>query len=49
MAPSAAGRVQLLDKHGDIADPIGAGVDVYRRTARRIERLLKAQMEKEIT
>ena len=49
LAPSAAGRVQLLDKHGDIADPIGAGVDVYRRTARRIERLLKAQMEKEIT
>ncbi|GIW88551.1 MAG: protein-tyrosine-phosphatase [Isosphaeraceae bacterium] len=41
--PELAPRLRLLDPEGgDIEDPIGAGRDVYRRTADRIERGLHA-------
>ncbi len=37
--PQLASRLRLLDPDGgDIDDPIGAGRDIYRRTADRIER-----------
>jgi protein-tyrosine phosphatase len=41
--PELAGRLRLLDPDGgDIDDPIGAGREVYRRTADRIEEGLAA-------
>lgn len=39
-------HVRLLDSSGDIPDPVGAGPDVYVRTARRIEQALTDQMNK---
>jgi protein-tyrosine phosphatase len=40
--PEAAPRVRLLDRDGsDIMDPIGAGLDEYRRSADQIERSLR--------
>ena len=42
LVPAAVERVSLLDKAGPIDDPIGGGVDVYLRTGRRIERVLKS-------
>ena len=45
MVPEAAGKVRLLDARGDIADPMGSGIEVYRRTARRIERALRAVLK----
>ncbi|MFB3892727.1 MAG: Sua5/YciO/YrdC/YwlC family protein [Phycisphaerae bacterium] len=46
LAPSAAGKVRRLDDRGDISDPIGGGVGVYRKTAERIERALEALLDK---
>jgi L-threonylcarbamoyladenylate synthase len=34
--PEAAGKVQLIDPDGDIPDPLGASVEIYIETARRI-------------
>jgi protein-tyrosine phosphatase len=43
--PEAADRVRLLDPSGgDIPDPIGSGLDVYRRTAQVIEEHLDAHL-----
>jgi protein-tyrosine phosphatase len=43
---SGAGRKTfLLDAGGEIGDPIGGGAEVYRRTARRIERSLRRRMK----
>lgn len=36
MAPEAKDRVLLLDEAGDIPDPIGSGLEAYRKTAERI-------------
>ncbi len=36
--PEAASKCVLLDSEGDIPDPIGAGVEVYRECAKRIEK-----------
>ncbi len=41
MAPSAAGKVRRLTASGDVPDPIGGGLDVYRGTARQVEEALK--------
>lgn len=48
MAPDAAGRVRRLDGQVNIPDPIGAGADVYRKTAERIKRLILDCMDKEL-
>ena len=47
LAPSATGRIRLLDQDGDIPDPIGASVDVYLDIAKRIDSLFKAYLEEE--
>lgn len=36
IAPDAGDKVMLLDSAGDIPDPIGAGLEAYRKTAERI-------------
>jgi len=36
IAPEAKNKVMLLDGTGDIPDPIGAGLETYRKTAERI-------------
>ncbi|RKY05086.1 MAG: hypothetical protein DRP66_10925, partial [Planctomycetota bacterium] len=38
MCPEAAGRCVLLDNEGDIPDPIGEPLEVYRECAKRIEK-----------
>ena len=44
--PEAAPRVKLLDaEHGDIADPIGGSIDVYRHCADQIKRGLDQHAE----
>jgi len=40
-----AGKTFLLDASGEVGDPIGAGADVYLRTARRIEASLRRRMK----
>jgi protein-tyrosine phosphatase len=40
-----AGCVSLLDEEGEIPDPIGAGLDVYRQTACAIERSIRRRMD----
>lgn len=45
MAPDAAHRVQTVDPHGDIDDPIGSGPEVYQSTARRLETLLRSRIQ----
>ncbi len=45
MAPSAAEKVRRLTASGDIPDPIGGGLEVYRRTARKIEEALERLLE----
>ncbi|MHC4983895.1 MAG: L-threonylcarbamoyladenylate synthase [Planctomycetota bacterium] len=49
LVPAAAGRTQMLDKAGDIADPIGGGYEAYRATAARIQRALKAHLDEVLT
>ena len=44
----AADRTYLLDPDGDIADPIGGGVETYLRVARRIERSLRKHMKEKL-
>jgi len=44
LAPSATTRIRLLDPDGDIPDPIGADVSVYRDIAERIDRSFKAYL-----
>ena len=36
IAPNVSSRIELLDRSGSIADPIGRGDAVYRKTARQI-------------
>lgn len=43
--PDVADRCRLLDETGDIPDPIGADLDVYRRTAGRICRALEIRLK----
>ena len=44
LAPSAAGRIRLLDQDGDIPDPIGADVSVYQDIAERIDRSFRTYL-----
>lgn len=46
VAAGDAGKVRRLDPAGDISDPVGSGVSVYRQTAERIEKILKNTFEK---
>ncbi len=46
LVPDAAEKVRKLDARGDVADPIGGGPVVYRRTARRIERAIRTALSK---
>jgi len=46
VAPDAAGKIRLLDPGRDLPDPIGGASDVYRRTAERIDRALRAAFDK---
>jgi len=44
LVPDAADRIRLLDPEGDVEDPIGQPVDVYRRTAERLRELVAARL-----
>ena len=44
--PGAAARTHVLgDAQGDVADPIGGSVDVYRQCAEQIDNFLKLRAE----
>ena len=45
LAPDQAGKIQLLDPHGDVPDPIGLGPEVYRETAQRLDQLIRERLE----
>lgn len=47
LLPSASPKVRRLDKAAQVPDPIGGGVDASRRSARQIERALRAYLEGE--
>ena len=47
VSPSAANKVHRLHEDGDIPDPIGGGLDVYRQTAEGIEEALQARLDEE--
>lgn len=43
--PGASGKVRCLDPNGDISDPIGGDIDVYRRTAERMQEIIAEYMD----
>jgi protein-tyrosine-phosphatase/tRNA A37 threonylcarbamoyladenosine synthetase subunit TsaC/SUA5/YrdC len=44
--PGAEGKVFTLDPSGqDVPDPLGANIDVYRQTAGRLEKIIRARLE----
>jgi protein-tyrosine phosphatase len=45
MAPSAAGKVHLLDPGSDISDPIGGDAQTYAQVAGRIAECLRVRMK----
>jgi protein-tyrosine phosphatase len=45
MVPGEAARVLPLTDTEDVTDPIGGGLDVYRDTARQIERAIRTRMD----
>jgi protein-tyrosine phosphatase len=45
--PAAASKVELLDPEGGIADPFGAGMDVYQACASRMRDLLAAKLKEQ--
>lgn len=45
MFPSAATKTKLLDPDGDIEDPIGAGLEIFLRCARRIQDLVRFRFD----
>ncbi|MHC4561820.1 MAG: L-threonylcarbamoyladenylate synthase [Planctomycetota bacterium] len=47
-APSAADKTRRLDPDGDITDPLGGGIGVYRKTASHIRRALRAMLEETV-
>ena len=47
MSPWAVDWICTLDPSGDVPDPIGAGPDVYRQTARRIEQAIESYLQEE--
>lgn len=47
--PEAAKKVQTLDPSGqDIPDPIGTGLDSYRKTAERMAELIRARFNRDL-
>lgn len=46
LVPDAAEKVRRLDAHGDVADPIGGGLGVYRRAAKRIDSAVRTALSK---
>ena len=42
--PSAAARATVLDPSGDVPDPIGGPIEVYRETAERIAALVRTRL-----
>jgi len=48
LVPQAEGRVRRLDPEGDIPDPIGLGIDEYRKTAQRIRDVLARVLGKDL-
>jgi tRNA threonylcarbamoyl adenosine modification protein (Sua5/YciO/YrdC/YwlC family) len=42
--PSASDKTQVLDPEGDIADPIGGGIELYRSVAERIKKVVQLRM-----
>ena len=46
MEPKARDKVVRLSDEGEIADPIGGGRGIYRRTARQIQAALRQRLEK---
>lgn len=43
--PAAAGRIELLDSQGPIADPMGGSADAYVQCAGQIERCVEQRVE----
>ena len=46
LVPDAAEKVRRLDARGDVADPIGGGLGVYRRAAKRIDSAVRTALSK---
>lgn len=46
MVPGAANKIVMLDPDGDIMDPIGGDVDLYRRLAVRLQVLIEMRLKK---
>lgn len=44
-----AAKIQLLDPHGDIADPIGHGPQAYEEVCARMLRLIPERLEEMLT
>ncbi len=44
LSPNASAKTQRLDPEGDIIDPIGAPLEVYRQTAEMIRRALEQRI-----
>lgn len=45
LSPQSADKVERLDPAGDIPDPIGGPIEVYRETAERLRRVIAARLE----
>jgi protein-tyrosine phosphatase len=46
--PGEAHKIRMLDAHGDVPDPVGGSLDVYRAAAMRIEKALRIALAKGI-
>jgi L-threonylcarbamoyladenylate synthase len=47
LVPSAAGKVQTLKPNGDIDDPIGADLSVYKELAGQLQTLIEQRLEEQ--
>lgn len=47
-SPSAAGRIVLLDPEGDVEDPIGGDVSLYRELAEKFVKLVADRLEESV-
>jgi len=48
LVPSAADKVQMLNPEGDIEDPIGADVSVYRELAGQLQKLIETRLDEKL-
>jgi hypothetical protein len=48
LVPSAADKVQMLNPGGDIEDPIGADVSVYRELAGQLQKLIETRLDEKM-